>query len=90
LGTGTSIIAAIRHQRRGAGAETFPKYVQIAHQRINQELDGTLKTRPMQRPVYDPQESNNKLTVSPWQPEQKSEQMALMEKKSKIQKYHTP
>ena len=30
LGTGTSIIAAIRHQRRGAGAETVPEYCTIA------------------------------------------------------------
>jgi adenine-specific DNA-methyltransferase len=31
LGTGTSIIAAVRHKRRGAGAETVPKYVALAN-----------------------------------------------------------
>lgn len=65
LGTGTTIIAAIRHGRRGAGAETVPKYVQIARERIQQELDGTLRTRPMGRPVYDPAEAGNSLTVAP-------------------------
>ncbi len=66
LGTGTSIIAAIRHGRRGAGAETVPRYVEIARQRIEQELAGVLRTRPMNRPVYDPVEAGNSLTVSPW------------------------
>ena len=54
LGTGTTIIAAIRHKRRGAGAETVMKYVHLARQRIKQELAGTLRTRPMNKPVYDP------------------------------------
>ncbi|MBU2053578.1 MAG: site-specific DNA-methyltransferase, partial [Proteobacteria bacterium] len=35
LGTGTTIIAAIRHNRRGAGAETVEKYVQLAMRRIH-------------------------------------------------------
>lgn len=56
LGTGTTVIAAIRHGRRGAGAETEAKYVEIALRRIRQEMEGVLKTRPMDRPVYDPTE----------------------------------
>lgn len=66
LGTGTSIIAAIRHGRRGVGAEVVPKYVNLARRRIEQEMQGTLKTRPMDRPVYDPVQAGNSLTVAPW------------------------
>jgi len=66
LGTGTSIIAAIRHGRRGVGAEVVPKYVYLARQRIEEELEGRLKTRPMGRLVYDPVEAGNSLTVAPW------------------------
>lgn len=66
LGTGTTVIAAIRHGRRGVGAETVPKYVQLARQRIQQEIEGTLRTRPMDRPVYDPVEAGNSLTAAPW------------------------
>lgn len=66
LGTGTSIIAAIRHERRGVGAEIFPKYIELAEKRIQQEADGTLKTRPMGKPVYDPVEAGNSLTNAPW------------------------
>lgn len=62
LGTGTSIIAAIRHGRRGVGAETQAKYVALARKRIEQEMNGTLQTRPMSRPVYDPIAAGNSLT----------------------------
>ena len=66
LGSGTTIIAAIRHGRRGAGAETVSRYVSLARQRIEQELAGTLRTRPMNRPVYDPVAAGNSLTKAPW------------------------
>jgi adenine-specific DNA-methyltransferase len=66
LGTGTSIIAAIRHKRRGAGAEIVPQYITLSKQRIEAEINGTLKTRPMNRPIYDPKKAGNKLIVAPW------------------------
>ncbi|NMC20508.1 MAG: site-specific DNA-methyltransferase [Thermogutta sp.] len=66
LGTGTSVIAAVRHGRKGAGAEIVPKYVDLAKERIRQELAGTLRTRPMDRPVYDPRQAGNRLAVPPW------------------------
>ena len=80
LGTGTSIIAALRHKRRGAGAETEEKYIDIAQDRIQQEINGTLRTRPMNQLKYDPSTSNNKLTVPPWgNNEEKTEQPRLLE-----------
>lgn len=84
LGTGTSIIAAIRHARRGAGAEIVPKYIKIAHHRIEQEIEGTLRTRPMDRPVYDPVKAGNSLTIAPWS--EPSAQMTLLEKRTKYGK----
>lgn len=81
LGTGTSIIAAIRHKRRGAGAELIAQYVQLARQRITQEMTGTLKTRPMNRPVYDPVKAGNKLTVAPWTISDISDQLLLIKEK---------
>lgn len=67
LGTGTSIIAAIRHDRRGAGAETEKKYIEISKTRIQEAVAGTLKVRPMNKPKYDPNIARNKLTKSPWE-----------------------
>jgi len=66
LGTGTSVIAAVLHDRRGVGAEIMPEYVQLAVARVRQALAGTLKTRPMNRPVYDPRDAGSKLSQSPW------------------------
>jgi adenine-specific DNA-methyltransferase len=84
LGTGTTIIAATRHGRRGVGAETVPKYVELARQRIQQELEGTLRTRPMDRPVYDPVESSNSLIIAPWK--KNIEQRTLLERSPKYEK----
>jgi adenine-specific DNA-methyltransferase len=67
LGTGTTIIAAIRHKRRGAGAETISRYVDLAKQRIKQELAGTLKTRPMDKPIFDPKNAGESLKTPPWE-----------------------
>jgi adenine-specific DNA-methyltransferase len=78
LGTGTSIIAAIRHGRRGAGAETVFKYIDIALDRIRQEIDGVLKTRPMDRPVYNPLQTNNNITAIPLE-QNDFKQMSLFE-----------
>jgi len=66
LGAGSTIVAAIRHQRRGAGAEVNREYVAVAKARILQQLHGTLRTRPMDRPVYDPRRAGNKLAQAPW------------------------
>ena len=78
LGTGTTIVAAVRHGRRGAGAETVDKYVQVARDRIQQEMGGVLRTRPMHKPVYDPQEAGNKLTVAPWSAKQGAKQLSFL------------
>jgi adenine-specific DNA-methyltransferase len=85
LGTGTSIIAAIRHKRRGAGAETVERYIELARKRIKEELDGTLRTRPMDKPIYDPKEAGNSLKTSPWSNPQKEKQLKLLEKSESYQ-----
>jgi adenine-specific DNA-methyltransferase len=87
LGTGTTVIAAIRHGRRGIGAETVPKYVQLARQRIQQQIEGRLQTRPMDRPVYDPVEAGNNLAVAPWK--KSNGQIALFEGSPKYGKMRT-
>jgi len=83
LGTGTSIIAAILHNRRGAGAEAEKKYIKLARNRIVKAINGTLKTRQMNKPVYDPKKNGNKLITPPWQniEKNKSAQLTLFEKK---------
>jgi len=54
MGVGTSIIAAIKHNRFGYGCDVEQEYVDIAWNRVAQLQEGALKTRPMNKPVYDP------------------------------------
>jgi len=54
MGVGTTAIAAIRHGRRAAGAEIVAGYRDIATERINLEMVGRLRTRPMGKPVHEP------------------------------------
>jgi len=84
LGTGTTAISAIRHKRRGVGAETEKKYINIARNRIHQAINGTLRTRPMNKPKYDPRLNNNKLSIAPWNAKQKQhDQLKLFEAQGK-------
>jgi adenine-specific DNA-methyltransferase len=55
MGVGTTAIAALMHGRRAVGAEIQEEYVKIATQRLREAESGTLRVRPMDRPVYDPQ-----------------------------------
>ncbi len=54
LGVGTSAAAAVRHGRRAMGADLVPEYVTVAEERVLAASNGTLRTRPMGRPVYRP------------------------------------
>lgn len=54
MGVGSSIIAALKHGRAGYGCDTEEDYVNIAWDRVNSLRAGTLRTRPMGKPVYDP------------------------------------
>jgi len=84
LGTGTSIIAAIRHGRRGVGAEINQEYAAIARNRIGQEFAGVLRTRPMNTPVYDPLLAGNSLTINPFSQGSAVQGKLLREKREKL------
>lgn len=66
LGAGASVIAAIKHCRKGVGAEIKDDYIKISQDRIVSAMKGTLRTRPMNKPKYDPFLSQNKLAIPPW------------------------
>ena len=58
MGVGSSVIAALRHRRKGYGCDIVDEYVEIAWERVRQLRTGILKTRPMNKPVYDPKLPN--------------------------------
>lgn len=83
LGVGTTVAAAVMHERKGAGAEISAEYVKIADERVRQALNGTLRVRPMNRPVYDPRDAGHALTRRPWDEVEPKRQLVLLEKSAR-------
>ena len=54
LGVGSTAVAALKHGRRAYGCDVVHDYVEVACERIAMLRAGTLRTRPMGKPVYDP------------------------------------
>ncbi len=54
MGTGTTQIASLIHNRKSCGAEILDEYYEITMQRINRAFSGDLKIRPMERPIFNP------------------------------------
>lgn len=53
-GVGSTLIAAALHGRRSLGSEKNRKYYDVAVQRLRALREGTLKLRPLGKPVYTP------------------------------------
>ncbi|PWB70173.1 site-specific DNA-methyltransferase [candidate division GN15 bacterium] len=53
-GVGSSLIAAIRHDRKTAGVDKEPEYTALAADRIHRLFEGSLRIRPIGKPVYQP------------------------------------
>lgn len=53
-GVGSSIIGSVKHNRRAIGSEKEPEYVEIIHERLNSFFNGTLRLRPLGKPVHKP------------------------------------
>ncbi len=58
MGVGSSVIAALMHGRNGYGCDIISEYVNIAWTRVDSLRSGTLRTRAMGKPVYDPSKPN--------------------------------
>jgi adenine-specific DNA-methyltransferase len=54
LGVGSSAIAALKNNRNAYGCDIMQKYIAIAIERVESLLNGSLRTRPMNKPVYEP------------------------------------
>lgn len=54
LGVGSSAVAAIMHGRKAFGCDTNEKYIDVAWRRVCDYRAGRLKTRPMNKPVFEP------------------------------------
>lgn len=65
-GVGTTMAAAVRNGRRGAGAELVRGYVDIAIDRVHAAAQGRLPVRDRNTAVFDPAEAGQALTSAPW------------------------
>lgn len=54
LGVGSTAIAAMKNDRNAFGCDLDQNYIDTAWERIHALRAGTLRTRPMNKPVYDP------------------------------------
>lgn len=61
-GVGSTLIAALLHGRKGAGADTVEDYVDIAKSRLHLLSRGKLALRPMGTPIYQ-RDSINQLKI---------------------------
>ena len=55
LGVGSSAVAALMHGRQAFGCDLMPDYIEVAKERVESLIDGDLRVRPMNKPVYEPQ-----------------------------------
>jgi adenine-specific DNA-methyltransferase len=54
IGVGSSAVAALKHGRHAYGCDVIQEYVDVAHERVQSLFAGTLRTRPMNKPIYNP------------------------------------
>lgn len=62
-GVASAGVAAALHKRRFWGTELMPEYIEIGGERINEALQGTIKYRPHDKPLYD--HTQSKLSEMP-------------------------
>lgn len=54
IGVGSTAIAALKNERNAFGCDLMQEYVDIALERVAQLDSGLLRTRPMNKPIYEP------------------------------------
>lgn len=64
MGVGSTAAAALRHDRRAVGAEIDADYYEVGLERAEAAFRGTLRTRPMDRPVYEAPAVQSQLTLA--------------------------
>ncbi len=81
-GVGSSLIAAIKNNRRAIGSDKEAEYVNLARERILAYFNGTLGYRPLGTPVYQPTEKD-KIAQIPDEWKTDYQQKALLDDKGK-------
>ena len=62
----SALCAAAKRNRRAAGAEISDHYIKIGQDRLAKLLRGELRSRPIDRKIYEP-DPKTRITQNPWQ-----------------------
>ncbi len=65
-GASSAGVAAIVHNRRFWGCEVVDEYIKISEERLRESIDGTIKYRPFDQPIYDAKKSNLSKEPEEW------------------------
>jgi len=65
VGVGSSIVAAILHGRKGIGVDKEKTFIEVAYQRIKAAFEGTLRRRPLGKPIYQPSGTEKVAKIPP-------------------------
>ena len=65
-GVASSGVAALLNGRRYVGCEIVPEYLEIGRQRLEDTESGTVSYRPIEKPLYDPHDSNLSKVPAEW------------------------
>ncbi len=84
-GVGSSLIAAIKNNRRAAGSDKEQEYVKLARERILAYFNGTLGYRQLGTPVYQPT-GKDKVSKIPSEWKANYQQHNLMDEKGEYRK----
>jgi len=63
-GVGSALIAAIKNDRKAMGCDKERMYIELAEKRIKEFFAGTLRTRPIGKPIFEPT-GNEKVSKVP-------------------------
>lgn len=66
-GVGSTLISAVKNNRYAISIDLEEKYSRVAKERLESLLNGTLKLRPMDKPIYTPQHDSVAKVPEEWQ-----------------------
>lgn len=66
-GVASAGVAAVIHDRAFWGCEIVDEYIDIGKQRLQASVDGTVKYRPYDKPIYDSSKSNLSKSPKEWE-----------------------
>lgn len=85
VGVGSSLIAAIKHERRAIGCEREAEYVTVARERIAAYYTGALRLRPLGKPIHEPSGCEKIVQVPEEWKEQRSSELQDVSRSSAAQ-----